>query len=197
MTVELTADQRLVKRGRTVIAIGAGVMFAIAFALFGVALVTERISDVGALVAFAALAVVFEAGAITWALWLLLSGRDGQEASVTRRNEALRLLVVSLRLFVLLIGLAAFIAAQDHRRSPLLLVVYVVALAVAAAFGFVESAMRRRYPVLPKDRPTWAPQNPIASWAGWYPDPDDRRLMRYFDGARWTDAVHDPAAPAR
>ena len=27
--------------------------------------------------------------------------------------------------------------------------------------------------------------------AGWYPDPSDRFLTRYWDGGAWTDQVHD------
>ena len=28
--------------------------------------------------------------------------------------------------------------------------------------------------------------------AGWYPDPSDQRRLRWFDGAQWSDQVHEP-----
>jgi hypothetical protein len=38
------------------------------------------------------------------------------------------------------------------------------------------------------------PQNPTTP-AGWYADPERAGHQRYWDGQRWTDYRHDPAAP--
>ena len=31
--------------------------------------------------------------------------------------------------------------------------------------------------------------HPVETAAGWYPDPDERHDLRYFDGRSWTDHV--------
>ena len=38
--------------------------------------------------------------------------------------------------------------------------------------------------------------NPQNTAAGWYPDPQDARLLRYWDGAQWTGS-HEPGAARR
>ncbi len=35
-----------------------------------------------------------------------------------------------------------------------------------------------------------------APQAGWYPDPNARHELRYFDGTRWSDHVSDAGVPA-
>lgn len=196
MNVELTDDQRLIKRGRSALAVGLAVLVAIVLALMVVGYVTEQISDITVLVAFLLLAFAFEAGAVSWALWLLLSRGAGQEAPPTRRNEALRLLVTAIRMAVLMLVLVAFATLRAH-HSDALLPLWLGAFAVLLALGSAGDAVKRRYPALPTDVPSGRRQEPVASWAGWYPDPDDRRVMRYWDGAVWTPAVYDPRAPTR
>ncbi|GBE64535.1 hypothetical protein MFM001_09970 [Mycobacterium sp. MFM001] len=38
------------------------------------------------------------------------------------------------------------------------------------------------------------PSSPPSVPAGWYPDPNNAQLQRYWDGTRWTDTTAPPAA---
>lgn len=67
----------------------------------------------------------------------------------------------------------------------LLIVVGVVAVGVIA--GFIVLMVRRTdssqsEPYVPH---AWQPVHP----PGWYPDPSNPNLMRYFDGRQWTSAT--------
>jgi len=37
-----------------------------------------------------------------------------------------------------------------------------------------------------------SPSTPVASTAGWFPDPEVTDQMRWWDGAAWTDGVSRP-----
>ena len=73
--------------------------------------------------------------------------------------------------------------------SPWSLVVLlvVVAIIVAVIVGFVVLIVRLAKPK--SVNPHGLPGTPTAPAPGWYPDPNDSSLMRYFDGQVWTTAT--------
>jgi hypothetical protein len=73
-----------------------------------------------------------------------------------------------------------------------LILLVVFALIVAVIVGFVVLIVK-----LAKPKPAnryGVPRAPTASAPGWYPDPNDSNLVRYFDGRVWTLSTR-PRAP--
>jgi len=72
----------------------------------------------------------------------------------------------------------------------LIIVVILLALVVPAAAIVTIAVVAARRPGRA------APVPPSAAGAGWFGDPTGRHEMRYWDGARWTDAVSSGGVPA-
>jgi hypothetical protein len=59
-----------------------------------------------------------------------------------------------------------------------------------AGIGLLVPALRgHRFDAVPSVAQVLPPPTASAPSAGWYPDQVDGRFLRYFDGARWTDAL--------
>jgi hypothetical protein len=197
MTDELSTDQRLIRRGRHITAAAVYAFLAVLAGLFVYAIVTENISDRTLLLTMVAVMAVGLVAELMWAVWLLLGGTHGAAASAERVHEAVYVLLSVCSAGLMVAVFSAYWWVRPGHLGGLAIVVLALLLVGAGVLTRARDVVRRRYPTLPKDRPSWRRQEPVASWAGWYPDPDDRRVMRYFDGAGWTDAVYDPGAPVR
>jgi hypothetical protein len=66
-------------------------------------------------------------------------------------------------------------------------VIATIAIILAVIVGFVVLIVKlaKRKSVNPHD----VPGTPTAPAPGWYPDPNDLTLMRYFDGRVWTSST--------
>jgi hypothetical protein len=67
----------------------------------------------------------------------------------------------------------------------------VQAAIVGFVFGSYDGVRRTKQPLGPDDDPAAAERRA----AGWYPDPTDASLVRWWDGGRWTETrpSRDPA----
>ncbi|MDV3130188.1 DUF2510 domain-containing protein [Mycobacterium sp. 21AC1] len=59
----------------------------------------------------------------------------------------------------------------------------------AGAVGTAEATARHSYDGQDRARSAGAPVDPPLPPAAWYDDPRDPRLLRYWDGARWTEHI--------
>lgn len=65
---------------------------------------------------------------------------------------------------------------------------WLIVLAVLVAVGVLVVVLLTKSSSPPRD--SQAAQNPPAMPAGWYPDQQNPRLMRYHDGRTWTSATY-------
>jgi Protein of unknown function (DUF2510) len=66
-----------------------------------------------------------------------------------------------------------------------LIVIFAIILAVIVGSVVLIVKLAKRKSVNPHD----VPGTPTAPAPGWYPDPTDLTLMRYFDGRVWTSST--------
>jgi hypothetical protein len=68
-----------------------------------------------------------------------------------------------------------------------LILLIILAIIVGAVVGFVVLIVRLTKPK--SVNPSGVPGVPTATAPGWYPDPNDSSLVRYFDGRVWTSST--------
>ena len=194
---ELSPDQRLILRGRRVMSWSVALFVLMVAALIARAIVAdspEVHTLVTACVVLLGLNVIAETA---WAGWLLLGGSATEPARV-RQNEAIRVLFTVI---AVLVARAAhpgrwLLAPECRRWIDLPVVACDRALGVVGGVARPYAAVRR-YPALPQDLPWHARRPTVPTRAGWYHDPHGSAPLRWWDGARWTDHIYDPAESAR
>lgn len=189
--MELTDDQRMIRRSRRIMG-GLGLVAVLAaFVALGGGLFAGRPSPYGVEVVMLVVVGLACVALLAWILRLLV-GAD--TASLERRNEAIRLLLLLPQgLLVALMMVSLFWIVPVH--PSLAACVQFGCLLGIGGLSAAASVVTRHYPVLPRDLPSSGFTEPVGSWAGWYADYDDPTVERYWDGMRWTDETRPRTLP--